>query len=315
VYLPLLAPVFAALSARWLAARLDPRLATWLLTCAAVLFAAASGAALTLLAATALGQVPWLAAGRWSVTVLRENSPTSVYLASAAGLGLAAALVAAVVLVRRRVATILAAARTAHCLPGGEQTVVLDDPVPDAYALPGWPGRIVVSTGMLDALDPLEQRVLVGHERAHLECRHHLFVAVADVAAAANPLLRPVAAAVRFSTERWADERAAALVGDRTLAARTVARAALLTRDHHRHRTAAALAIAPAGEHRTRLARLAPRLLGPVPRRVAALLVPPVGSRPLLLGMTVLAVLLTGAASIEAAHDLRALFEHAGDIS
>ena len=42
VYLPLVAPVFAALSAGRLAARLDPRLATWLLTETALVLAGAA---------------------------------------------------------------------------------------------------------------------------------------------------------------------------------------------------------------------------------------------------------------------------------
>jgi hypothetical protein len=48
-----------------------------------------------------------------------------------------------------------------------------------------------------------------------------------------------------------------------------------------------------------------------VPLRVAALLCPPVGRRPLLWGVIVVGVLLTAAATGEAAHDLHTLFEHA----
>jgi len=49
VYLPLLVPLVAALSAGRLARRFDPRLATWLLTCSAVMLAAATGTVLSLL--------------------------------------------------------------------------------------------------------------------------------------------------------------------------------------------------------------------------------------------------------------------------
>ena len=42
VYLPLLVPVLAAAAARPLAARLEPRLATWLLTATTVALAGAS---------------------------------------------------------------------------------------------------------------------------------------------------------------------------------------------------------------------------------------------------------------------------------
>ena len=45
--------------------------------------------------------------------------------------------------------------------------MVVPDGTADAYAVPGWPGRIVVTAGMLDALNPDERRVLLAHERAH----------------------------------------------------------------------------------------------------------------------------------------------------
>jgi Zn-dependent protease with chaperone function len=182
------------------------------------------------------------------------------------------------------------------------RVVVLDDPCPDAYALPGVPGRIVVSTGMLDALSARERQVLLAHERAHLACGHHLFVALAYLAAATNPLLRPVAAAVGYTTERWADERAASAVGDRRLVARTIAKAALLTSRHHSP-PAGALAIAT-GSAAAKL-----RGAGPVPRRVAALLAAPPRRRRLLLVLALTVLVLAAACSIEAARDLETLFE------
>jgi Zn-dependent protease with chaperone function len=39
--------------------------------------------------------------------------------------------------------------------------VVLADEAADAYAAPGWPGRIVVTSGMLGALSPAEREVLL----------------------------------------------------------------------------------------------------------------------------------------------------------
>ncbi|MGH3179504.1 MAG: hypothetical protein ACRDPF_37215, partial [Streptosporangiaceae bacterium] len=56
VYLPLLGPVLAAAAARPLAARLEPRLATWLLTATTVALAAFSTAALALMTASALAR-------------------------------------------------------------------------------------------------------------------------------------------------------------------------------------------------------------------------------------------------------------------
>ena len=84
---------------------------------------------------------------------------------------------------------------------------------PTAFVLPGRPGRIVVSAGMLRALDVEERRVLLAHERSHLDRHHHRFIRLTDLAASALPLLRPVQRHVRFTVERWADEDAAAAVG------------------------------------------------------------------------------------------------------
>ena len=84
---------------------------------------------------------------------------------------------------------------------------------------------------MLDALDPDERRVLLAHERAHARSHHYLFTALTYLAAAANPLLRPVAAAVTYTVERWADETAARDCGDRRLAARAIGKAALAAAD------------------------------------------------------------------------------------
>ncbi|NKQ56068.1 M56 family metallopeptidase [Amycolatopsis sp. K13G38] len=304
VYLALTLPLPAALSARWLAARLDPRMATWLLTIATVGFAGASGLALTALAATEVGQIPLLASvGDWSVRVLRRDDPASTTEALVACVLLVVVLAAAGRALVRRVRALVAAARTAHRLPVDPATrvVILDDEVPDAYAMPGLPGRIVVSTGMLDALDEPERRVLLAHERAHLSCGHHVFVTVAYLAAVTNPLLWPLAAAVRYTSERWADERAAREVGDRRLVARTIGKAALLTR---RRPAAPAVALGIATGAMARL-----RGAGPVPRRVAALLAAPPPRRRLLLAVVLGVVALAVLSSAETVRDLHALFE------
>lgn len=98
---------------------------------------------------------------------------------------------------------------------------------PVAYTLPGRCGRIVVSTGMLRALGPGEEDVLFSHERSHLRHRHDRFLYAVDLGVAVVPLLAPMRRFVRFATERWADEDAALVVGDRRLVARAVSRAAL----------------------------------------------------------------------------------------
>lgn len=63
----------------------------------------------------------------------------------------------------------------------------------------------VITAGMLRALSQPERQVLLAHERAHASSLHYLFTTVARLAAAANPLLRPVASAVGYTVERWAD--------------------------------------------------------------------------------------------------------------
>ncbi|MFJ2651595.1 M56 family metallopeptidase [Streptomyces sp. NPDC087420] len=103
----------------------------------------------------------------------------------------------------------------------------MDDPVPVAFALPGAPGRVVVSSTMLRALTADERRALLAHERAHLRHRHHVFLLVTQLTAAVNPLMRPVADGGGFALERRADEDAGTVVGDPPLVARAVARAAL----------------------------------------------------------------------------------------
>ncbi|WP_307180296.1 M48 family metalloprotease [Streptomyces canus] len=107
---------------------------------------------------------------------------------------------------------------------------MLDDETPQAFALPGTPGRIVVSRGMLRCLGDGEREALLAHERAPLRCRHHLLRAVLRLTAAVNPLMRPPAEAGGFVLDRRADEEAAAHVDSRTVVARAVGRAAHLRR-------------------------------------------------------------------------------------
>nr|MDQ3824606.1 M56 family metallopeptidase [Actinomycetota bacterium] len=109
---------------------------------------------------------------------------------------------------------------------GGELAVVSLD-APHAFAVPGRPGRILVTRGMLTALDGDERRVVLAHERAHLQGRHHRLRAAIEVCAAVNPILIPVREAVAYLVERSADEHAATVTGSRELVARALAKAAL----------------------------------------------------------------------------------------
>ena len=307
VYLPLVMPLLAAAGARPLAGRLPPVAATWLLAGSAVALAAASSAVLGLLALTALVRIPLAAAaGEMSEQVIRHGDPASVPVAVAAGVLLAGAAAGACRALWRRTVALIAAGRQARRLPGAGQIVVIDDEAADAYTLPGWPCRIVVTAGMMRVLSHPERQVLLAHERAHASAFHYLFTAAARLAAAANPLLLPIEAAVGYTVERWADERAAAAAGDRQLAARAIARAALASAaapPRQASHAAGALGVV------TSPARM--RRAGPVPRRVAALLSPPPQPRLLLLAAAVLLVAVAGASALEAARDLHSLLDYA----
>lgn len=179
-----------------------------------------------LLALTSVAHLAWLAdLARWCRTVgmAHEAVPTAAGVVS---IGLLVATVVSVVRAGRGLRTPVPA------VPARGELLVLPTAEPTAYVVPGRPGHIVVSAGMLRALDDDERRVLLAHERAHLRFRHHRYLRVADLSAQAVPLLAPLAARVRFATERWADEEAAREIGDRRLVARAVARAALVSADH-----------------------------------------------------------------------------------
>jgi hypothetical protein len=217
------------------------------------------------------------------LTVLSAGLAVSslVTLAALGVVGRVAVLVlgiAAVCAGAGQVRALRAASRDARELPGAGTLAVVADRRVDAYAVPG---RVVVSTGMLAALAPDERRVLFAHEFAHLAGRHHVFRVVVRAASAANPLLWPVRNAVWYTTERWADERAADIVGDRVAAARVIGKVALASGG------------GPAA--RMGIGSVRP---GPVPRRVAALLRPP--PRPgLVLVAAALGLLLSSASSAD----------------
>jgi Zn-dependent protease with chaperone function len=307
IYLPLVMPLLAAVATWPLAERLPPAAATWLLVLSSVALAAASSAVLGMLALTAVIRIPLVdSLAEMSRPVISHDDPASMPAAIAAGALLAAAAVAACRALWRRTAALIAAGQRARRLPGSGQVVVTDDEAADAYTLPGVPCRIVVTTGMLRSLSDPERQVLLAHERAHASGLHYLFTTAARLAAAANPLLRPAAAATGYTLERWADERAAAVTGDRQLAARAIARAALAATAAPPRRAAHAAGVLGAVSIPARTRRP-----GPVPRRVAALLRPPPDLRLWLLAAAVLLVAATGVSALEAARDLHALLESA----
>ncbi|MFL6100338.1 MAG: M56 family metallopeptidase [Actinomycetales bacterium] len=244
---------------------LTPELATRLIAVVAFATTLASGFVLCVLCFDFLGQTPAVAAAEdWSSSSLSLNAPVPLVVGLLALIGVIAASARAVLrvaVVGEDLWTSQVAARALS--PSDGDVAVIEDDGPDAFALAGLSrGRVVVTSAMLAALDADEARVLLAHEASHLRHRHHLYIALADLAVAANPLLGRTARVVRMSAERWADEDAARLTGDRVLTARAVARAGLATLNAPpRMRSIAALAIdGSAVTQRTRA------LLAPAPQ-------------------------------------------------
>lgn len=155
-----------------------------------------------------------------------------------------------------------------HRVEDGVDVVTLPCADRLAYAVPGRPDQVVVSDGLLRALDHDEAAAVLRHERAHLRHRHHDALTVARDLEAWLAWFRPARASVgalRLAVERWADEDAASA----SAAARPAVRRALLK--------TVALALGPvptftdAGTIAARLDALASTAPAPsVPVRVAA---------------------------------------------
>jgi Zn-dependent protease with chaperone function len=284
VYLPLLCALALAAGAPVIARRSPPRLGAATLVPVALAAALAADAALTVLVGARLLDADALAhvLGWRPEAVGPHPVPLPVSVAAAV------ALLVVAVLAHADWRTSSAAARRLRGLPGHADAgglVVLRSPAVLAFALPATrttAGRILVSEGMLRALDADERRVLLAHERSHLHHRHDRYRRLARLAARVNPLLRPALGAVDFLLERWADEDAARTVGSRRLAARALARAAVAEPSSDEQlrqagfavhsvsgRVNALLATAPA--RGTRLALILPAAVGLVAAVSAAL--------------------------------------------
>jgi len=307
---PLVATPFLVSGLVWLTGerlgrRLPPAAAAVLLTTLALVTALATGLVLSLAGFLWLAQLPQIArVGHWSSVVLRSDNWLPGVTGAVAGVCAFGLLLAALTRAVRAVRAIVVAARTCRRLgPAAGGLVVIEDLEPTAYAVPGFSGRIVVSTAMLRTLSAVERRALLAHETAHLRYRHHVYTQLTDVAVAANPLLRPLRAAVGLAVERWADEAAAAETGDRHLVARALARAGVA-----RSRVRAPLPSAALAAADTNLAV-----------RIRALLEPPLRHRRLAFGfviaLTACSILAAGVAA-QGAHDrletAQATYHHHG---
>ncbi|MCF6467043.1 M56 family metallopeptidase [Nonomuraea sp. MG754425] len=170
----------------------------------------------------------------------------------------AAAVAAAKVVTRYRRGLAWARRFTPTAGPDGVVEVASDEI--EAFAVPGRPGHVVVTTGMRRLLTEEQYAALLAHERAHLDHDHFRLMLLSELAGAVHPALRWVCGQVGYLVERAADEQAAATVGDRRILAQAIGSAALAAR----------------GRPGLRLGPLAsfarPRRPGVIPRRVAALL-------------------------------------------
>ncbi|POX42413.1 peptidase M48 Ste24p [Streptomyces sp. Ru73] len=258
--LPLLLPFALRPLTRRVLDRLAPTAALWALTCAALTLSGCSLAALGAFVLTGLLKLPFFAALGKLIHPLHTASDLVVVPAAALSAG--ALTLCTWSLARwglRQTRAFRTARAEAGVRPAAGDLCVVQSPHPDAYALPGRPHRIVVTTGMLRSLSAAERQALFAHERAHNRGGHHYFLAAADLAAHCHPALRATRDAIRLAAERAADEAAARTVGDRRLTAQAIGRAALATRQGRTERPS----FTPAAT------------AGPVPQRVAALLSAP----------------------------------------
>ncbi|BCY11528.1 M56 family metallopeptidase [Actinoplanes sp. L3-i22] len=289
-------PPLLVLAVRLIADRLTPQTAAVAVTWSAAGAALAGLLNVLVFALKAVAEIP--AVGLlfgWSARIVRADTGHVPWV-SWLSVALLAAIGVRVIVVHRRQHRLLALAGIGAA-PAGHVQVVPDD-VPRAFAVPGDPGHVVVTTGMRELLSPEQFEALLAHEHAHLAARHHRLIQLSELAAAAHPALWWVARHVDYLVERAADEYAATRIGCRRTLARAIGTAAL-----------AASAASPAGPG---LHAASPG--GVVPRRVARLLKPRAGRGAAILYLAPIGLAVFSLAwTAEAAYDLGELIHAAWD--
>ncbi|MES9524391.1 M48 family metalloprotease, partial [Streptomyces capoamus] len=202
--LPLLLPCALPALGRRALRRLSPAVALWTVTGCAVLLAGCSLAALAVFLLIGLLRLPPFAALGELVHPLHTASAVLVVPAAVASAGALAGSGWTLVrsALRQGRAYRSARAEVARRPPAGDLCVV-DSPRPDAYALPGRPHRVVVTTAMLRSLDGPEREALLAHERAHNAGGHHIALAAAELVAPAPGPARPRSTASGAARPNW----------------------------------------------------------------------------------------------------------------
>ena len=219
---PLLVAGVLALAATAVHRRLPPRLASNLIAAVMAILAVAAVPTVVLASITFLAHVPLFGTTlQWCSHALGHHSEVPVWL----GVSCTALLAAGTVRCVRVVSTY----RRMSCSRPAPLAVV-DHAAPYAITLPGPGRRIVVSAGLLQALDPHETEVVIAHEQAHAALRHDRYLLLGALVTAFLPPLAWLSSRLSFSLERWADETAADRCGDRRLVAATLGKVALIDR-------------------------------------------------------------------------------------
>lgn len=224
---PALVAVVIGLSVAGSHRHLHPRVAAASLAAVAAACTLAVMAAMATVSVGFVSTIPWTTENLpWCRNLYRTHDAIPAWLGVPAAAAMVWMIIAVLGSYRRDRKSLW------HPAASDAELMVLPDDRPQAFAMAGRPGQIVVSAGMLRLLNATERRVLLAHERSHLRHRHHGYIAVAGAAQAAVPFLAPLSHRLRLAIERWADEDAARDVGDRELVAQTIARAALAQADH-----------------------------------------------------------------------------------
>ncbi len=293
-------PVLVAVAVRFLADRMRPDTSVLFSVASLAVTAAAGVLNLAAFAVKALAELPFVA-GPLGFSAERVRADTAyVPWVSWVSAVLLIGVCAGLIRVWRQHHRDAVFVRRYAALPTEDGLALIDDDRAEAFAVPGRPGRIVVTTGMRAALDDDQYAALLAHERAHLSAGHHRLVQFARLSAAAYPGFWWLARRMEYLVERAADERAADELGNRRVVARAIGTAALVSTGATGR---AALLMAPSSADL--------RHAGVVPRRVASLIAPRRGGSILLLMPVAVAassVIWTG----ECVYDLAELLTAAG---